>query len=124
MVRSPIATTAIQVASRLLLVHFIVHLFPQATTASPFYTSMLLAWSVTEVVRYGYFVQTLRGADPGVLSWLRYNLFYVLYPVGIGSEVTCIYLAMKSGQMEEWEKVAAWGMLGTWVPGKCLFFLA
>ena len=100
--------------------HLIVHPFPAITTTSPFYTSMLLAWSVTEVIRYGYFVQTLRSADPGVLSWLRYNGFYVLYPVGITSEMVCIYNAI--AEMTEWERIGAWVVLGIYVPGTCCTF--
>lgn len=116
LVRSPISTTAIQVTSRLVLVHLIVHPFPGSTTISPFYTSMLLAWSASEVIRYSYFVQTLRGADPGPLTWLRYNTFYVLYPVGIASEMANIYLA--TGEMEGWERLGAWIVLGIYVPGR------
>ena len=108
-----------QVASRLFLVHGIVAQFPQeAAIENPFYTSMLLAWSVTEAVRYNFFVRTLSAQiggremsrDDGVdalLTWLRYNTFFVLYPVGIGSEIMCIWRAM--GKM----KSLARGSVGT-----------
>ncbi|KAI4147635.1 MAG: hypothetical protein LQ340_005469 [Diploschistes diacapsis] len=123
LVRSPISTTAIQVSSRLILVHAIVHPFPAHNTTSPFYASMLLAWSATEVIRYSYFVQTIRGADPGVLTWLRYNTFYVLYPVGIASEMANIWLATRDSGMGEWEVVGCWGLLGFYVPGRFGFCL-
>ena len=77
---------------------------------------MLLAWSVTEVVRYGYFVQTLRGANPGLLSWARYNGFFVLYPVGISSEVMMMWKA--STEMEDFGRYAVYAVLAGYIPGE------
>ncbi|KAL2075769.1 hypothetical protein VTL71DRAFT_712 [Oculimacula yallundae] len=93
LVRAPVGTTAMQVASRLLLVWGVVDQFPYLAKSAG-YSSMLIAWSVTEVVRYSYFVFTLSGYSPGFISWLRYNLFYVLYPMGISSECWLIYKAI------------------------------
>ena len=122
LVRSPLPTTALQVASRLILLHFVVSPFPARTTTSPFYASMLLAWSVTEVVRYGYFVFALRGggAVPGWLTWARYNGFFVLYPVGIGSEMVMVWRAM--GGMGRDGRVVGWTVLGLYVPGEYSYF--
>ncbi|KAI9842157.1 MAG: hypothetical protein M1837_007444 [Sclerophora amabilis] len=124
LVRSPVSTTAMQVASRLLLVWGIVDQFPKETATSPAYSSMLLAWSFTEVVRYGYFVGILRGKVPQFLTWLRYNTFYILYPLGIFSEVWLIYHAIGPASKKkgiEWE----WGLKGillTYVPGAYILF--
>ncbi|KAK0362039.1 hypothetical protein LTR91_006898 [Friedmanniomyces endolithicus] len=86
LVRAPIMTTVMQVASRFLLVWLIAYFFPATVSQSPAYTSMLLAWSVTEVVRYSYFAVNLAyGGVPLWLTWVRYNAFFVLYPLGIGS---------------------------------------
>ncbi|KAK0945916.1 hypothetical protein LTR29_002496 [Friedmanniomyces endolithicus] len=86
LVRAPIMTTVMQVASRFLLVWLIAYCFPATVSRSPAYTSMLLAWSVTEVVRYSYFAVNLAyGGVPYWLTWVRYNAFFVLYPLGIGS---------------------------------------
>lgn len=64
-----------QVASRLLLVWGIGYNFPSTTQYSPAYSSMLVAWSVTEVIRYSYFVFVLAGTGvPGLWTWLRYGL--------------------------------------------------
>ncbi|KAK3044171.1 hypothetical protein LTS18_001979, partial [Coniosporium uncinatum] len=90
LVRAPLLTTLMQISSRLLLIWLIASPFPNTVRASPFYTSMLLAWSLTEVIRYAYFCFLLSpsnslGAEgvPPNLSWLRYNTFFVLYPLGI-----------------------------------------
>ena len=108
-----------QVASRLLLVWGIVHPFPGVALVSPFYTSMLVAWSVTEVIRYSFFATSLSGYQPAFLTWLRYNTFFVLYPLGITSECALIYKAA-SGPAAEVRPDYAWvlyAVLAIYVPG-------
>ncbi|KAI4197813.1 MAG: hypothetical protein LQ346_002910 [Caloplaca aetnensis] len=122
LVRSPLPTTVLQVFSRLLLVWAVVDRFPAATSTSPFYSSMLVAWSATEVVRYSYFVLNLRGSVPGFMTWLRYNMFYVLYPVGITSECVLVWKASQAAG-EPWRWVG-WTVLGLYVPGMCFYSLA
>lgn len=81
-----------QVASRLVLVWGIVDRFPNTTAFSPIYSTMLFAWSATEVIRYSYFATNLYfGGVPRPLLWLRYNTFFVLYPLGITSECWLMY---------------------------------
>ena len=65
------STTALQVLSRAVLVWVIVAPFPEVARGSVAYTTMLLAWSVTEVVRYSYFVLALTGQVPAGVVWLR-----------------------------------------------------
>lgn len=61
-----------QVASRFVLVWGIVDNFPNTTASSPVYSSMLFAWSATEVIRYSYFTINLYFKDvPDFLLWLR-----------------------------------------------------
>lgn len=88
-------TTLMQVSSRFALVWGAVHFYPEIAE-STFYSTMLLAWSFTEVVRYLFFALTLCGISPYPLLWLRYSGFYVLYPVGISSELVELYLAFRS----------------------------
>ncbi|KAL8930602.1 MAG: hypothetical protein Q9208_000472 [Pyrenodesmia sp. 3 TL-2023] len=107
-------TQTVAVSSRLLLVWAIVDRFPAATSTSPFYSSMLVAWSATEVVRYSYFVLNLRGSVPGFMTWLRYNMFYVLYPMGITSECVLVWKASEAAG-EPWRWVG-WMLLGLYVP--------
>ncbi|GAP86539.1 putative 3-hydroxy acyl- dehydratase [Rosellinia necatrix] len=93
-VRAPLFTTLMQVFSRYAIVWGVTGLFPQLG-ASPAYGSMLLAWSVTEVIRYSYFALTLSGWRPAALHWLRYHAFFVLYPLGISSEAWLIWRAVE-----------------------------
>jgi very-long-chain (3R)-3-hydroxyacyl-CoA dehydratase len=94
-VKSPVGTTASQVFSRLMLVWGVLSLFPYPrVTESLFYTTMTMAWSVTEVIRYGFYAANLIGVVPSWLTWLRYSLFYVLYPMGAGSEAVLMYKSL------------------------------
>ncbi|EPY52189.1 phosphoprotein phosphatase [Schizosaccharomyces cryophilus OY26] len=85
-VKSSPFTTAMQVISRLILVWGVCYLFPHIINKSSIYLFMILAWSITEVVRYAFYACNLTGAVPKFLIWLRYNTFIVLYPIGAGSE--------------------------------------
>ena len=121
--RSPLLTTAMQVLSRLLLVWPVCTYHPEPTQPSVFYSTMLLAWSVTEVIRYGYFVVNLQGGGvPGWLSWLRYNTFYVLYPVGIGSEACLLWKASVDEETGEYWRVGFWVVLAVYVPGSWVLY--
>ncbi|EFW98819.1 phosphatase-like protein [Grosmannia clavigera kw1407] len=129
-VRAPLFTTAMQVASRLLLVWAIVYPFPAETTSSPFYTSMVLAWSLTEVIRYSYFALSLaRGPERPPPSWftaLRYSTFLVLYPVGISSEVRLVYLAATTpsaaATLHPLYPAALYAVLAVYVPGSYILY--
>ncbi|KAE8146454.1 tyrosine phosphatase-like protein [Aspergillus avenaceus] len=85
--RAPVFTTFTQAFGRCVQVWAINYAFPEVTASSWAYPSMLFAWSVADVVRYLYFVFLLaRGSVPDVLKWMRYSLFFGLYPIGIASE--------------------------------------
>ncbi|KAG8742672.1 hypothetical protein FRC10_001028 [Ceratobasidium sp. 414] len=90
LVRSPLATTAMQVASRIYLVWGVTESF-SATRSNPFYASMVLAWSITEVIRYSFYACNLAGKESSILLYLRYTTFYILYPLGASSEAALIF---------------------------------
>ena len=77
-----------QVASRLLLLWGIVNNYPATTSSSPAYSTMLVAWSVAEVIRYSYFVLNMRGSVPGFVRWLR----YFPWPRGATAQVSIVKL--------------------------------
>lgn len=114
-----------QVLSRFVLVWAVVYPFPQLA-ASPFYSSMLLAWSLTEVIRYTYFAVSLSSAGgcPPAFTWLRYSTFTVLYPVGILSECAMIWLAAE-GPAAALHELAPWvlrAVLVLYVPGSYIMY--
>ncbi|CAD6193423.1 unnamed protein product [Caenorhabditis auriculariae] len=92
-VRSPIGTTVMQVTSRVVLVWPILH--SCATARHSIGVPMLLvAWSVTEVIRYSFYALGLFNAVPYVLTWMRYTFFYVLYPVGVSGELLTLFASL------------------------------
>ncbi|KAI0032091.1 tyrosine phosphatase-like protein [Vararia minispora EC-137] len=113
-VRSPVQTTAMQVASRLYLVWGIANRFSEAQT-SPLYATMVVSWSVTEVIRYSFYALGLLGTEPGLLLWLRYTTFYLLYPTGAGSEAFVCFATLPLGKpLSEWD---------AWAFGRGFLFL-
>ena len=52
-------------------------------------TLVLLAWCLVEIVRYSYYATNLINVNIGILTWLRYTLFIILYPMGVTGEVWC-----------------------------------
>lgn len=112
-----------QVASRFLLVWGVLFLYPYLAVEFPTYSSMLIAWSVTEVIRYSYFALSLAGFTPRILTWLRYNTFFILYPIGIMSECSLIYFAAVGPATNATEypwtlmPYILYGILAIYVPG-------
>ncbi|KAH8423925.1 putative membrane protein [Aspergillus melleus] len=121
--RAPVFTTFTQVFARSVQVWAINYGFPDVTASSPAYVCMLLAWSAADSVRYVYFVALLSGSglEGGVVRWLRYSLFIVLYPVGIASEWWLMYKATTTT-----ESVTVSGIfyfcLGLYVPGSIMMY--
>ncbi|SJX60029.1 related to PHS1-essential 3-hydroxyacyl-CoA dehydratase of the ER membrane [Sporisorium reilianum f. sp. reilianum] len=118
-VRSPVVTTAIQVASRLFMVWGVTERFSQAWS-SPFYAPMVLAWAFTECIRYPFYANALLGADGPGLLWARYTTFFVLYPIGAGSEAMCILATLpKHLDLAKWDAraLAYAGLFVIWWPG-------
>ena len=92
-VRSNPMLCAVQIAGRLAVVWLPIH-FIAASQTSPGMTIMLFAWSLTEIVRYSYYAFNLVDLNIGVLTWLRYTLFIVLYPMGVLGEMWCFIDAL------------------------------
>ena len=94
---------------------------------------MVLSWSLTEVVRYSFYACALLGSEPRALVFLRYTLFYVLYPTGASSEALLIYATLPhpafgylrgagttAGTLYTHVREALFAL---WWPGKCRFAL-
>jgi very-long-chain (3R)-3-hydroxyacyl-CoA dehydratase len=110
-----------QVASRLFLMWAICWPFPDLN-GSVFYSSMLVAWSLTEVIRYSSYALKQVDAVPGFLNWLRYSAFLVLYPVGISSEVAMTLQALfgPASGLAVWYPYGLVLVLLTYIPGEYL----
>jgi len=96
MVRSPLFTTTGQVASRLFIVWFILHYLNSILLKENIaFTTLTFAWSVTEIIRYSYYMLSQLNAVPYFLTWLRYSSFLPLYPIGVASEMTLTFYSLE-----------------------------
>jgi len=93
LVRSNVLLTGFQVFSRVFLVWGIAYSVPeiQNTIAVPLF---LVAWCITEVIRYAYYAFGLLGSTPEIITWCRYTFFIILYPVGVTGELLAIYWSL------------------------------
>lgn len=84
---------------------------------------MVLAWSAADAIRYLYFATRLVGGHQySNLTWLRYSAFYVLYPVGIASEVGVVYATVSEARRLGYDS-HAWAYIAAallYIPGKYL----
>ncbi|KAH8107979.1 PTPLA-domain-containing protein [Cristinia sonorae] len=123
LVRSPISTTVVQVWSRYQLVWGVAYVFIEAQT-TPFYATMVLSWSITEVIRYTHYTLTLLSVPSSVLLYLRYTTFYLLYPTGAGSEAFVIRATLPAspGLYEPGDWLRAMFFVAWW-PGLALMMM-
>ncbi|CAG2109936.1 unnamed protein product [Medioppia subpectinata] len=85
--------TLIQVLSRLIVVWGV--LLPVVEARHSLGVPMLLiAWSIAEMTRYLYYALNIYDVVPYALTWLRYTLFIVLYPIGVSGELLTIVSAI------------------------------
>jgi len=91
-VPSNVLLTFFQVLSRVFVVWGVLNISPpsQVSVGLP---ALLFAWTVTEIIRYGYYVLHLLGSA-SLIQWFRYTLFIALYPIGVTGELLCIYAAL------------------------------
>ena len=79
---------------------------------------MVFAWSLTEVIRYSFYACSLLGKEPYTLLWLRYTTFFVLYPIGAGSEAFVNYATLpRSNPVPSF---SSWALGSVWTPYDCV----
>lgn len=138
-VRASLMTTAMQVASRILVVWAVMDLFPElivtknvwgrdtaGARGTPYaFAGCVLAWGITEIIRYGFFVwkEGISSRIPGWLTWLRYNTFFVLYPIGISSECWLMYSTIEPAKRQyEGLDLLFKAVLLIYVPGSYILY--
>ena len=89
---SPVLT-GFQVMSRLFVLWLVTDLVP-STQKAPGVVLYLVCWTITEIVRYSYYVLNLIGSVPYIIMWCRYTFFFVLYPLGVAGELITIYYSL------------------------------
>eukprot|EP00899_Mesostigma_viride_P025330 jgi/Mesvir1/5982/Mv00736-RA.1 len=86
LVRTSAANALLQWAGRWHVILVLKYIAP-AIQIQPAVTSLFLAWSLSEMIRYPQYALSLLKACPRWLEWLRYSAFIVLYPIGVSSEI-------------------------------------
>lgn len=101
-VKSPWTTTILQVSSRIFAL-LLINILPNDAYISCCNISgvqlILVAWSVTEIVRYSFYFSQLSDLSTKILTYLRYSLFLALYPIGVMGETLIILSAMQIAQL-------------------------
>lgn len=81
--------TFTQILSRLIVVWGI--LVPLVEARSTLGVPLILvAWGIAECTRYIYYALNIYGLNVYLITWLRYTLFIVLYPMGVSGEMLCM----------------------------------
>lgn len=124
LIPAPLFSTFTQIATRVIQVWLIWFTFPETTAeASIAFPALLLAWSAADAIRYVFLTLHLWGKAPRGLVWVRYSMFYVLYPVGIGAEWWLMFRAVRPAGEVSWVLGwVFWFLLGLYGPGMCIVF--
>ncbi|KAI2662300.1 Very-long-chain (3R)-3-hydroxyacyl-CoA dehydratase 1 [Labeo rohita] len=54
----------------------------------------VVVWTITEITRYSFYTFNLLNHLPYFIKWARYNLFIVMYPLGVIGELLTIHAAL------------------------------
>lgn len=92
-VRSPWFTTLLQVASRVTILWGFLWAIP-STQGQIGATLCITSWAAVEIPRYLFYAFNVMGSSPYPLFYLRYSLFFVLYPTGISGELLTVWAAL------------------------------
>lgn len=124
LVPSAVFTTFVQVMSRIIV------LWAFTNTASYTHWSLyqlVLSWGIVEIPRYLFYIWGLLFPNvqaPGLLFFLRYSLFAVLYPTGITAEILQLLNAMPywTAQGDVFLYIM-YALLVTYIPGSPFMYL-
>ena len=102
-----------QVSSRVFVVWAILDAVPESRLCRGL-PLLLIAWIITEMIRYSFYAVGLLGTSLYFITWLRfisfyiyifpleswsviilrYTLFFALYPIGVTGELWCCYVSL------------------------------
>lgn len=79
----------LQVTGRNFVLFAIVHAEPRIQVM-PVVFLLFMVWSLVELIRYPYYIIALLKKEIPLLTWLRYSIWIVLYPLGVLCEGTIL----------------------------------
>jgi len=92
-VPGPAMPNFLQWAGRTNMILSVIRNVPPLQTSIPV-AILLFAWTLSEVIRYPWYISHVLKFSPYWLTWLRYTAFIPLYPIGITCEVMTMYRAL------------------------------
>ncbi|VDL60737.1 unnamed protein product [Hymenolepis diminuta] len=102
LVKSAPLTTAIQIASRLLILWGVLYIYPAVKVHENFNKMMFVSWCLADITRYLYYLMNIFMKPPRLLTILRYNLFLILYPTGITGEIALLWYSLPYAAKDPW----------------------
>uniref|UniRef100_A0A8C6RJ46 Very-long-chain (3R)-3-hydroxyacyl-CoA dehydratase n=1 Tax=Nannospalax galili TaxID=1026970 RepID=A0A8C6RJ46_NANGA len=92
-VPSSVVLTSFQVMSRVFLIWAVTHSVKEVQSEDSVLL-FVIAWTITEIIRYSFYTFSLLNHLPYIIKWARYTLFIVLYPMGVAGELLTVYAAL------------------------------
>ncbi|XP_012495070.1 PREDICTED: very-long-chain (3R)-3-hydroxyacyl-CoA dehydratase 2 [Propithecus coquereli] len=92
-VPSSVVLTSFQVMSRVFIIWAVTHSVKEVQSEDSVLL-FVIAWTITEIIRYSFYTFSLLNHLPYLIKWARYTLFIVLYPMGVSGELLTMYAAL------------------------------
>lgn len=83
----------LQVSGRNLVLFAVINSEPRIQE-KPIILCLFLVWSAVELIRYPYYIITLVKKEISWLTWLRYSVWIVLYPLGFMCEGLVLLISL------------------------------
>lgn len=118
-VKAPLLTTILQSIARLGITVGVCMLVPSSPGNYDIvnFSGLSLAWSITEIIRYGFYViKSITENPPYLTLWLRYTLFIILYPIGLVTEVRVVYKTIPYSPNKPLKYFFIWALFA-YIPG-------
>ncbi|XP_016345562.1 very-long-chain (3R)-3-hydroxyacyl-CoA dehydratase 1-like [Sinocyclocheilus anshuiensis] len=92
-VRTSVIVIGVQVCSRIFMVWFITNSIRQIQNEESVIL-FVVVWTITEITRHSFYTFNLLNHLPYFIKWARYNMFIVMYPLGLIGELLTIHAAL------------------------------
>ena len=99
LVRSSVVNNLTQIMSRIsvLWIYFdMLTAQDESAKGTIGFPMLLFAWTITEIIRYTFYAQSLLDIVSDSLVWCRYSFFIILYPLGVAGELLVILASLPS----------------------------
>lgn len=83
----------LQVTGRNLVLFAVINSEPRIQD-KPIILCLFLVWSAVELIRYPYYIMALMKTEISWLTWLRYSVWVILYPLGFMCEGLILLISL------------------------------